>query len=87
MAARDLTLSKRIVGTVLYAALITRPDVAFAASRLARHNLNPGTLHFKSAKRVVECLLATANHALNIGGGDNLDNWTDASFADKIAEL
>lgn len=33
---------QRIVGTILYAAVTLRPDVAFAASRLARHNLNPG---------------------------------------------
>lgn len=83
---RETQQYQRIVGTVLYAAVITRPDVAFAASRLARHNLNPGPQHVAAAERVVEYLLSTANHALKIGGGDSLNTWTDASFADNSAD-
>lgn len=77
---------QRIVGTVLYAAVISRPDVAFAASRLARHNLNPGSQHLRAAERVVEYLVATASYALKIGGGDDFNTWTDASFADNSAD-
>ena len=40
---------QRKVGSILYAAVITRPDVAFAISRLVRFNTNPGPQHLKAA--------------------------------------
>lgn len=84
--AREIQNYQRIVGTVLYAAVISRPDVAFAASRLARFNLNPDPQHLRAAERVVEYLGATSHYALKIGGGDNFNTWTDASFADNSAD-
>ena len=39
----------RKIGSLLYAAVITRPDVAFAVSRLARFTTNPGPKHHEAA--------------------------------------
>lgn len=77
---------QRMVGSILYAAIITRPDVAFACSRLARFNTNPGPLHHTAALRVIEYLVTTANYALKIGGGNTFDTWSDASFADNTVD-
>jgi hypothetical protein len=43
--APEITKYQKKVRSILYAAVITRPDVAFAASRLARFLTNPGLAH------------------------------------------
>ena len=37
----------------MYAAVITRPDMAFAAAKLARFNTNPGPEHHDMADQVL----------------------------------
>jgi len=77
---------QRKVGSALYAAVITRPDVAFAVSRLTRFNLSPGPDHHAAIDRVIEYLLSTATYALKLGGGDAFTTWSDASFADNTRD-
>lgn len=74
---------QRKVGSVMYAAVITRPYIAFAVSRLARFNSNPDDEQQRAVDQVIEYLLGTQYFALRIGGGDDLTIWTDASFADN----
>ena len=45
------------IGSILYTAVITRPDIAFAASRLARFNTNPSEAHYTEADRVIRYLI------------------------------
>ena len=82
----QITDYQRKTGTILYAAVITRPDVAFACSRLTRFNLNPGPQHQEAANRVIEYLLDTATFALKLGGEDGMATWSDASFADNTLD-
>jgi hypothetical protein len=79
-------LYQRKVGSLLYAAVVTRPDIAFAASRLARHNQNPGPEHHSAADRVLRYLYGTRFLALQLGGGDDLRVACDASFADNTMD-
>jgi hypothetical protein len=81
----------RKVGTIMYAAVMTRPDIAFAASRLARFNQNPGPQHHQAADRVLWYLLQTRDYALGFGADqgskeDTLLMATDASFADNTED-
>ena len=76
-------LYQRKIGSLLYVAINTRPDVAFVTSRLARFNQNPGPEHHKAADRVLCYLYATRFLALQLRGGDILIVASDASFADK----
>ncbi|KAF6518369.1 hypothetical protein HZS61_002447 [Fusarium oxysporum f. sp. conglutinans] len=77
---------QRKTGSILYAAVITRPDVAFAASRLARHNSNPGPEHHAAADRVLLYLKTTKTLALQFGGDDVFTVASDASFADNALD-
>ncbi|KAL2125978.1 hypothetical protein VTI74DRAFT_2034 [Chaetomium olivicolor] len=77
------TLYQRKVGSALYAAVTTRPDIAFAVSRLARFNQNPGPEHHEAIDRVLRYLYTTRFLALQLGGGDDLRVASDASFADN----
>lgn len=77
---------QRKVGSLMYAAVITRPDVAFTVSRLARHNHNPGVLHHEAADRAIRYLLGTRHYSLKLGGGDHFEIYSDASFADNLID-
>ncbi|KAF7543720.1 hypothetical protein G7046_g9943 [Stylonectria norvegica] len=77
---------RKIIGSILYAAVITRPDIAFAVSRLARFMENPSDMHCEAADRVLNYLYATRFLALQFGGGDEFQIHSDASFADNTAD-
>ena len=65
--SREIKLYQRKVGSLLYVGVTTRPDVAFAVSRLARFLTNPGPLHQKAADRVIAYLFHTRELALHFG--------------------
>ncbi|KID81860.1 polyprotein [Metarhizium guizhouense ARSEF 977] len=71
------------IGSILYAAVVTRPDIAFAVSRLARFNTNPSDEHHAAADKVIHYLKKTRSLALQLGGGDEFLVASDASFADN----
>jgi hypothetical protein len=77
---------QRKVGSLLYAAVITRPDVAFAVSRLARFNINPGPQHHDAADRVLRYLKTFRGLALQYGGDDEFVVASDSSFADNTQD-
>jgi hypothetical protein len=87
----SVNLYQRKVGTIMYAAVMTRPDVAFAASRLARFNQNPGPQHHQAADRALWYLIETRCLSLEYGTvpgceEDGLQVASDASFADNSAD-
>jgi len=67
---RSITAFQQKTGSILYAAVVTRPDIAFAASRLVRFNSNPGPQHHKAADQVLHYLYNTRTLALRLGGED-----------------
>jgi hypothetical protein len=73
---------QRKVGSLLYAAVITRPDVAFAVSRLSRYALNPGPQHHQAVDRILRYLKKYRGLALQYGRNDDFTVASDASFAD-----
>src|SRR5436309_11396043 len=79
----EISTYQKKVGSLLYAAVITRPDIAFATSRLARFNVNPSPEHQKAADQALCYLLRTRSYALQFGGGDDFEVASDASFADN----
>ena len=77
---------QRKIGSLLFAAVTTRPDIAFATSRLARFLTNPGQNHHDAADRVLLYLQSTRRHSLSLGGGHHLEVASDASFADNTLD-
>jgi hypothetical protein len=77
---------QRKIGSLLYAAVSTRPDVAFAASRLSRFLTNPSSQHQDAADRALLYLYNTRHLALRFGGADDLMVASDASFADNTID-
>jgi hypothetical protein len=77
---------QRKIGSLLFAAVTTRPDIAFATSRLARFLVNPSTEHQDAADRVLLYLKRTKALALELGRGEDLEVASDASFADNTLD-
>ncbi|KAK9745539.1 hypothetical protein QE152_g6808 [Popillia japonica] len=48
------------VGSLMYTAQLTRPDICYAVSSLSRFNNNPGEIHWQAVKRVFRYLKGTA---------------------------
>lgn len=73
---RELLLNKKTVmkasvhiyqkktGSILFIIIIIRPDIAFAASRLARFNQNSGDSHHDTVNWVIQYLYITKSRAL-----------------------
>lgn len=75
-----------LVGSLLYAARGTRPDIAFAVSALGRSTHNPTLRHWHAALYVLRYLITTADHGLTYtqhtaAPGLDLRGYCDASFA------
>jgi hypothetical protein len=56
------------VGALMYAMLGTRPDIAFAVTKLSQFSQNPGPAHWKALKRVLRYLKGTLDYQLTYRG-------------------
>lgn len=75
------------VGSIQYAATITRPDVAKAAAKLSQFLQNPGPQHHRAVDRVICYLYTTRYRALQYGDKGDMESFelaSDASFADNL---
>ena len=48
-----------LVGSLMYAQVCTHPDIAFVVGMLGRYLSNPGSQHWKAAKKVLRYLQGT----------------------------
>lgn len=86
-----------IVGSLMYAALGTRPDIAFCVTVLSRYNSAPLTMHLTAAKRALRYLKETQDlkltfpRALPAGQltdtpASKLVGFTDSDWGGHIAD-
>jgi len=57
----DITDYQAVVGSLMYAALGTWPDITYAVAALSRYHSQPLTSHMTTAKRVLQYLQSTAD--------------------------
>ncbi|KAH9765063.1 Amine oxidase [Citrus sinensis] len=74
------------VGSLMYAHVCTRHDIAFAVSILGRYQSNPGLDHWKAAKKVMRYLQGTKDYMLMFRRTDNLEviGYSDSDFASCV---
>ena len=65
-AMRDMPYCEA-VGTLNWAALTTRPDIAFTVATVARFGTNPGPTHWEAVKRIFRYLAGTCDLCLSYG--------------------
>jgi hypothetical protein len=62
------------VGSLLFLAMIVRPDIAYACSVLTRFNSNPGKAHWVAVKHLWRYLLGTIDLELELGPDPDATN-------------
>ena len=78
----DKKLYQSMVGSLLYCALGTRPDIQFAVSTVAQFSSEPDQHHLTAVKRIFCYLKGTDNLKLNYRCvNDQLRGYSDADFA------
>lgn len=79
-AVSQLEYSKRI-GSLMYAMISTRPDIAYAVGKLSRFTSNPSTFHWRALDRVFQYLKGTVDYKLTyIGFPSVIEGFSDASW-------
>ncbi|KAK1664685.1 hypothetical protein QYE76_052844, partial [Lolium multiflorum] len=70
------------VGSIMYAMLCTRPDIAHAVSLTSRYQSDPGMEHWTAVKNILKYLKRTKDMFLCYGGDQELvvTSYTDASW-------
>ncbi|KAK1628450.1 hypothetical protein QYE76_002765 [Lolium multiflorum] len=70
------------VGSIMYAMLCTRPDIAHAVSLTSRYQSDPGIEHWTAVKNILKYLKRTKDMFLCYGGDQELvvTSYTDASW-------
>ncbi|KAL0554292.1 hypothetical protein IC582_008210 [Cucumis melo] len=71
----------RIIGSLIYIMSCTRPDIAYAISKLSRYTSNPGQDHWKAILRILGYLKHTENYGLHyIRYPAVLESYSDANW-------
>jgi hypothetical protein len=75
----------QIVGSLMYLASATRPDISFAVSKLSRFMSNPGIDHWHTLKRVMRYLCGTMSYGIHYSGHPAvLEGYSDANSLQEM---
>ena len=79
------TYYQQIIGMLIYAAIGTRPDIAFVAMRLSRFNNNPTEEHIKYARYVLRYLKGTKELKIKYDGASDagLIRFSDSDWGEN----
>ncbi|RVW26889.1 Retrovirus-related Pol polyprotein from transposon TNT 1-94 [Vitis vinifera] len=76
-----------VVGSLMYAMVCTRPDLAFAVSVVSRFMSNPGKAHWEAVKWIMRYLKGSSSVCLVYGNGDvssGLVGFTDSDHGGDL---
>ena len=75
---------REAVGSLMYAAMGTRPDITFGVTTVAQFMDNPGWVHWEAVKRIFRYLKGTKDYELVYGGEKkDLTGFVDADGASQ----
>lgn len=79
-----------LIGTLMYAMLGTRPDIAYAVGALSKYCSNPGKTHWQQALHILRYLAGTREYGLKFDGKLSHDmsslilGYTDSDWAGDL---
>lgn len=77
----DATWYREVIGSVMYAMVYTRPDIAFALGRLSQHMQDPCEHHGRAVRRMLRYLKSSISTRISFGPKGNLVVYSDADYA------
>jgi hypothetical protein len=83
----DSRIYQSAIGSLMYAMLGTRPDIAYAVSMLGQFSINPSTTHWAAVKRVFRYLGGTMHQTLVFDGNEDkigLHGYCDSGHAGDL---
>lgn len=84
----DVRRYQSAIGAVMYAALSTRPDIAYAVTALSQFSSNPNKTHWEAVKQLMRYLRGTTNYSITYRGDGDLNSqpmlvgYCDANWAE-----
>ena len=74
------------IGSLMYAMLCTRPDIAYAVSVTSRYQADPRERHWSTVKSILKYLRRTKDLILSYGCSEelNIQGYTDSDFQSDI---
>ena len=82
---KELFKYSELVGSLLYLAVCTRPDITFAVGVLARHMSKPTLEHWTAAKAVLRYLAGTTGLGINFTHTtEAVEGYCDADYAGDV---
>jgi hypothetical protein len=81
---KELHRYQKLIGEVMHLMVKTRPDIAYAVSRLAQFMSNPTEEHWTALKRMLRYLRGTIDYGIKYDGskGATMEAWTDSSWGE-----
>jgi hypothetical protein len=88
MIMRDLLRYSQIIGSLMYLASATRPNISFVVSKLSRFVSNPGDDHWRALERVMRYLKGTSNYGIHYSGNSKiLEGYSDSNWISDADEI
>jgi hypothetical protein len=85
--AKDQLRYSQIIGSLMYLASATRPDISFAVSKLSQFVSNPGDVHWQALERVLRYLNGTASYGIQYSGYPRvLEGYSDSNWISDADE-
>jgi hypothetical protein len=85
---QDVTWYQSVVGSLMYAANGTRPDIAFTVNKLSKYSSNPDSTHLCALKHLLRYIRGTFNYCLTYKGTADqqppLIAYCDADYANDL---
>jgi hypothetical protein len=75
------------IGSMMYMAICTRPDMAFSVNRLAQFSANPGCTHWSAVQHVLSYLKATRSYRLVLGGRSTNITLMGSADSDYVSNV
>ena len=79
----DPSLYRSAIGSLMYAAIATRPDIAYAVNSLSQFNVKPSQVHWNAVKHILRYLQGTKSLGITYDMDSGYADLILAAFSDS----